>query len=56
VRWVESMSRLAALYPEARWLELGPGSTLCGLLKRIVPGVAATPLGTVADLEKWLAQ
>lgn len=56
VRWVESMRNLAALHPEARWLEIGPGSTLGGLLKRIVPGVTATPLGTVTDLEAWLAQ
>ncbi len=56
VRWVESMRNLAALHPEARWLEIGPGSTLAGLLKRIVPGVTATPLGTVTDLEAWLAQ
>ena len=56
VRWVESMQRLAAAHPEARWLEIGPGNTLSGLLKRIVPGAACTPLGTVGDLEKWLAQ
>lgn len=56
VRWVESMKRLAEAHPDARWLELGPGSTLGGLLKRIVPGVTCTPLGTVADLETWLAQ
>jgi [acyl-carrier-protein] S-malonyltransferase len=56
VRWVDSMRRLAELHPDARWLELGPGSTLSGLLKRIVPGASCTPLGTVADLETWLAQ
>jgi len=56
VRWVESMRRLADAHPSARWLEIGPGSTLSGLLKRIVPGVSCTPLGTVGEVEKWLAQ
>lgn len=56
VRWVESMQRLAAAYPEARWLEVGPGNTLSGLLKRIVPGVTCTPLGTAGEVERWLAQ
>jgi [acyl-carrier-protein] S-malonyltransferase len=55
VRWVASMRRLAEHYPEARWLELGPGSVLTGLLKRIVPGAACTPLGTAAELETWLS-
>jgi [acyl-carrier-protein] S-malonyltransferase len=55
VRWVASMQRLADAHPDARWLELGPGSVLTGLLKRIVPGNTCTPLGTAADLETWLA-
>lgn len=56
VRWVASMQKLAGAYPAARWLELGPGSVLSGLLKRIVPGASCTPLGNVADIERWLAQ
>lgn len=56
VRWVESMRRLAELHPSAQWLEIGPGNTLSGLLKRIVPGVTCTPLGTASEVEKWLAQ
>jgi [acyl-carrier-protein] S-malonyltransferase len=56
VRWVESMRQLAAAHPGARWLEIGPGSTLSGLLRRIVPDVSCTPLGTVVEVEKWLAQ
>jgi [acyl-carrier-protein] S-malonyltransferase len=55
VRWVASMRFLADQFPGARWLELGPGSVLTGLLKRIVPGVQCTPLSTAADVEKWLA-
>ena len=55
VRWWESMRRLAELYPNARWLELGPGGVLSGLLKRIVPGAVCTPLGTAAQLDAFLA-
>jgi [acyl-carrier-protein] S-malonyltransferase len=55
VRWVDSMRHLAARHPDARWLEVGPGSVLTGLLKRIVPEARCTPLGTAADLEAWLA-
>lgn len=56
VRWVESMQRLAEAHPSARWLEIGPGNTLSGLVKRIVPGVTCTALGTAGEVEKWLAQ
>lgn len=54
VRWVESMRRIAAEWPDAEWLELGPGSVLGGLLKRIVPGVTCTSLGTAADIDAYL--
>jgi [acyl-carrier-protein] S-malonyltransferase len=56
VRWVESMQMLAGRWPDARWLELGPGSVLTGLLRKIAPAANCTPLGTAADLEKWLAE
>ena len=49
------MRRLAELYPDARWLEIGPGSVLTGLLKRIVPTAQCTALGTVPQLEAFLA-
>jgi [acyl-carrier-protein] S-malonyltransferase len=54
VRWVESMRRLADRHPGARWLELGPGSVLTGLLKRIVPDARCTALGTAEQLETWM--
>jgi [acyl-carrier-protein] S-malonyltransferase len=55
VRWVESMRLLAGRWPDAQWLELGPGSVLGGLLRRIVPGTACTSLGTADDVERFLA-
>lgn len=54
VRWVESMQQAATLAGDAAFVEIGPGSVLGGLLKRIVPGVAATSLGTAAEVEAFL--
>lgn len=55
VRWVECMQTCAADHPRARFLEVGPGSVLSGLLKRIVPGSTSTTLGTADEVEKFLA-
>jgi [acyl-carrier-protein] S-malonyltransferase len=55
VRWVESMQRLAGRYPEARWLEIGPGSVLTGLLRKIAPEAQCTSIASAADLEALLA-
>jgi [acyl-carrier-protein] S-malonyltransferase len=56
VRWVETIRNIAARWPDARWLELGPGAVLSGLLRKIVPGATCTPLGTAAELDTFLAQ
>lgn len=56
VRWVECQAEAARQAPGARYLELGPGSVLSGLLKKIVPGATGTPLGTADDVEKFLNQ
>jgi [acyl-carrier-protein] S-malonyltransferase len=55
VRWVECVERLAALAPGAQFLELGPGTVLGGLLKRILPGPQYLSLGTAAELTRFLA-
>lgn len=55
VRWVECVRALATLAPGARFLELGPGTVLSGLLKRILPEATAVALGSAADVEKFLA-
>ena len=56
VRWVATIRTIAAEWPEARWLELGPGSVLSGLLRKIVPGATCTPLGTAQEIDTFLAQ
>lgn len=57
VRWVACMERAAALAgPGARFVELGPGTVLAGLLKRIVPGAQAVSLGTADEVEQFVAR
>lgn len=51
VRWTALVKRLAADHPAAVFLELGPGTVLSNLVKRIVPGAETMPCGTVADVE-----
>ena len=55
VRWVECMRTLAELAPGARFIELGPGTVLAGLLKRILPGAECLSLSTALDVERFLA-
>lgn len=37
VRWVESIRRLAEKHAVERFVEVGPGKVLCGLVRRVVP-------------------
>jgi [acyl-carrier-protein] S-malonyltransferase len=55
VRWVACMQTAASLAPGARYLEIGPGNVLSGLLKRIVPDATAVTLGTADEVERFLA-
>jgi [acyl-carrier-protein] S-malonyltransferase len=55
VRWIECVQRLGQLGPGARFLELGPGTVLGGLVRRILPEAQPVALGSVADIERFLA-
>jgi [acyl-carrier-protein] S-malonyltransferase len=55
VRWVACMQGAAALFPDATFIEVGPGAVLSGLLKRIVPGSKAITLGTADEVERFLS-
>lgn len=55
VRWVESVRTLANLAPGARFVEVGPGTVLGGLVKRIVPEAECLSLGTADEVERFLA-
>ena len=50
VRWSESLERLSAMGCN-RFLELGPGSVLAGLVRRTLPGARVASFGAPSDLE-----
>ena len=51
VRWVEIIRRLACL-GVSRFIEVGPGSVLTGLLRSIDPALTGFRCGEAADLQK----
>ncbi len=54
VRWMECVERLAGLSPEVRFIEIGPGTVLGGLLKRILPEPHYVSLGTAEEVGRFL--
>jgi [acyl-carrier-protein] S-malonyltransferase len=50
VRWIESLRELAAMGFD-RFLEVGPGTVLSGLVKRTLPGARVASFGSTADLD-----
>jgi len=55
VRWIECTRRLAELGGGApTFFEIGPGTVLSGLAKRIVDRAATTALGTAAEVSAFL--
>lgn len=54
VRWTDVVNGLANQYPDALFVELGPGNVLTGLTKRIAPQVATVACGTVAEVDQLL--
>lgn len=54
VRWRESVAAMADLGVTAM-VEVGAGKVLCGLIRRIAPGVATRALGTPEDVAAFAA-
>jgi len=52
VRWSASVGAMVEAGVD-RFIELGPGSVLCGLNKRNAKGLPCTSLGEPADIEAW---
>jgi [acyl-carrier-protein] S-malonyltransferase len=56
VRWSQSITRIAADYPGALFVEMGPGSALTGLVKKIAPHSECVACGTATEVESLLAR
>jgi len=50
VRWIESLQELAALGCD-RFLEVGPGTVLAGMVKRTLPDARVASFGALSDLD-----
>ena len=50
VRWTDEVRAMAERYPDALYVEMGPGSVLVGLVKKIAPSVKTATCGTAADV------
>ncbi|MEO6445245.1 MAG: ACP S-malonyltransferase [Gemmatimonadaceae bacterium] len=54
VRWTDVMLTLAGGYPDALYVEMGPGSVLTGLARKIAPTLKTATCGTAAEVEQLL--
>ena len=54
VRWTEGVQALAREYPDAHFVEMGPGTVLVGLVRKIAPSVKTASCGTVGEIEQLL--
>jgi [acyl-carrier-protein] S-malonyltransferase len=51
VQWIREIEALALLHPDALYVEMGPGSVLKGLVKKIAPSLTVVSCGTSADVD-----
>jgi len=54
VRWTDEVAAMAARMPDALYVEVGPGSVLTGLVKKIAPSVKTMTCGTVAEVNQLM--
>lgn len=54
VLWSTEIRNIAASFPDALYLELGPGNVLSGLVGRLVKGARTFTCGTPPEVEKLL--
>jgi len=49
VRWTDEVLAIAKRFPQALYVEMGPGNVLVGLVKKIAPSLATATCGTAAE-------
>lgn len=54
VRWATQMRAIAATFPDATYVEMGPGQVLRGMAARLAPGARTISCGTAAEVESLL--
>ncbi len=54
VRWTDEVSAMASRWPNALYVEMGPGSVLAGLVRKIAPEVKTRTCGTAAEVTQML--
>jgi [acyl-carrier-protein] S-malonyltransferase len=54
VRWIDEVQAITGRYPEALYVEMGPGAVLTGLVKKIAPNVRTATCGTASEVEGLL--
>lgn len=56
VRWTQLVERIVSDVPGALFVEMGPGTVLTGLVKKIAPGADVLSVGTPADVDLLLSR
>ena len=54
VRWTDEIRAITERHPDALLVEMGPGSVLAGLVKKIAPAARTQTCGTAAEVEQLL--
>ena len=54
VRWSTEVRNIATQFPDALFVEMGPGNVLTGLMGRLVKGSRTLACGTAAEVDKLL--
>ena len=54
VQWTRELESIAALHPDALYVEMGPGTVLKGLAKKIAPNLKVVSCSTGADVDALL--
>lgn len=54
VRWTDVVRSLAKAYPDALFVEMGPGNVLTNLTRRIAPQIKSATCGTAVEVDQLL--